>query len=97
MSHLRKFPFGQWQIFREEGSYEVSALQHSQGWIWVDQPSRGDLGRALIRFVIGPRPFGDRGMDMKMRALLLQFSDIQEAIFMVVASAAQNLHFSTSL
>ena len=97
MSHLRKFSFSQWQIFREEGSYEVSALQHSQGWIWVGQPSRGDLGRALISFVIGPRLFGDKGMDMKMRALLLQFSDIWEAIFMVIALAAQNLHFSTSL
>lgn len=63
----------------------------------MGQPSRGDLGRALIRFFIGPRPFGERGMDMKMRALLLQFSDIQKAIFMVVASAAQNLHFSTGL
>lgn len=97
MSHLRKFPFSQWQIFRKEGSYEVSALQHSQGCIWVGQPSRGDLSRALIRFVIGPRLFGDRGMDMKMRALLLQFPDIREAIFMVFASAAQNLHFLTSL
>lgn len=75
----------------------MSALQHSQGWIWVGQPSRGDLGRALISFVIGPRLFGDKGMDMKMRALLLQFSDIWEAIFMVIALAAQNLHFSTSL
>ena len=48
-------------------------------------------------FVIGPKLFGDRGMDMKMKALLLRFSDLQEAIFMVFVSAAQNLHFPTSL
>lgn len=75
----------------------VSALQHSQGCIWVGQPSRGDLSRALIRFVIGPKLFGDRGMDMRMKPLLSQFSDLQEAIFMVFVSAAQNLHFPTSL
>ena len=49
-----------------------------------------------VVLVHGGGPEISKMMEM-MRALLLQFSDRQKAIFMVVASAAQNLHFSTSL